>query len=230
MPRLALIGDYDSGIAAHHAIPQALALAGENTGIALEWDWIGTGTITDAPRQFAKHAGLWCVPGSPYRDLDGALAAIRFAREQRRPFLGTCGGFQHAVVEYARTVLGWSDADHAETAPGAGARLVIAPLACELVEASGVVRFIEGTRLAAAYGAAEADEGYHCRYGLNPAFREALLAGPLHVAAVDAAGEVRAVELQGHPFYVGTLFQPERAALAGRVPPIVAAFLRAARG
>jgi CTP synthase (UTP-ammonia lyase) len=229
MVRVGLIGDHDPTVVAHRAIPRALALASEATGIAVEPSWVPTDAVTGEGRVSGFDA-LWCVPATPYRSMEGALTAIAWAREHGRPFLGTCGGFQHAVVEYARTVLGWSDADHAETAPGAGARLVIAPLACELVEASGVVRFLEGTRLAAAYGAAEADEGYHCRYGLNPAFREALLAGPLHVAAVDAAGEVRAVELQGHPFYVGTLFQPERAALAGRVPPIVAAFLRAARG
>jgi len=66
--------------------------------------------------------GFWCVPASPYRDIDGALRAIRFAREQRRPFLGTCGGFQHAVLEYARNVLGWADAEHGELAPNAHVR------------------------------------------------------------------------------------------------------------
>ncbi len=63
--------------------------------------------------------------------MDGALLAIRYAREQKRPFLGTCGGFQHAIIEYARNVLGWADADPAETAPDA-ARPVIAPLQCAL--------------------------------------------------------------------------------------------------
>ena len=68
----------------------------------------------------------------------------------------------------------------------------------------------------------------HCRYGLNPAFREALTAGPLRVAAEDGVGDVRAVELAGHPFFVATLFQPERAALRGALPPLAAALVRAA--
>jgi CTP synthase (UTP-ammonia lyase) len=167
------------------------------------------------------------VPASPYRSTDGALRAIRFAREQGRPFLGTCGGFQHAVLEYARSVLGWVDAEHAETAPDAPL-LVVTPLACALVEAQGAVRFRPGSLLRMAYGADEAVEGYRCRYGLNPAFRDALPAGALRVAAEDEAGDVRAVELDGHPFFVATLFQPERAALHGQVPAIVAAFVRAA--
>ena len=81
--------------------------------------------------------------------------------------------------------------------------------------------------MAAAYGASEAAEGYHCSYGLNPAFEAELTHGTLRVSARDTAGEVRAVELEGHPFLVATLFQPERAALAGRVPPVAAAFVGA---
>lgn len=64
--------------------------------------------------------------------LEGALIAIRYARENSIPFLGTCGGFQHAILEYARNVLGWSDAAHAET--DTTGRMVIAPLTCSLVE------------------------------------------------------------------------------------------------
>src|SRR5688572_6507407 len=100
MGRLALVGDFSEEIVAHRAIPQALALARESTGVAVEWDWVDTARLAEAPRQLADHAGIWCVPGSPYRNTDGALAAIRFSRETQRPFLGTCGGFQHALIEF----------------------------------------------------------------------------------------------------------------------------------
>ena len=154
------------------------------------------------------------------------LSAIRHAREGGVPFLGTCGGFQHAIIEYARDVLGWPDAEHAETAPDA-ARAVISLLECALVETAGVVRFVPGSRIASAYGATEATERYRCRYGLNAEFRSALLAGPLRATAEDEDGEVRAVELDNHPFFVATLFQPERAALAGKSVPLVVAFVTA---
>jgi CTP synthase (UTP-ammonia lyase) len=114
-----------------------------------------------------------------------------------------------------------------ETAPDA-ARQVIAPLSCALVEATDVVRFTPGSRLAIAYGALESSEGYRCRDGLNPAFARELTAGPVRATATDATGEVRAVELDGHPFFVATLFQPERAALTGKVPPLAVALVRAA--
>jgi len=167
------------------------------------------------------------VPGSPYASIDGALRAIRFAREHGRPFLGTCGGFQHALIEYARNVLGLADADHAESSPEAEMPL-IAPLSCALVGARGTIRFVPGSALAAIYGAPEAVEGYHCSYGLNPRYRSLLESSPLRISAVDEAGEVRGVELAGHPFFVATLFQPELSALAGTPHPLVRAFVAAA--
>ncbi len=222
--RVGLIGDYDATVPAHVAIPMALRLAGDEVGVSVEFDWIATDEIVDTSR-LQDFNGLWCVPASPYRSMAGALIAIRFARENRRPFLGTCGGFQHAIIEYARNVLGWTDAEHAETAPHA-ARPVITPLACALVEATDAIHFRSGSRIASHYGCEQSAERYRCRYGLNPEFQEALVSGPLRIGARDAAGEVRAVELDGHPFFLATLFQPERAALQKHVPPLVAAFVR----
>ncbi len=225
---IGLIGDYDQTVPAHQAIPPALQHAADALHVDVDFEWIPTEEITSIER-VSRFAGLWCVPASPYRSMDGALLAIRHARERAVPFLGTCGGFQHAVVEYSRNVLGWADAEHAETAPGA-ARAVISALACALVEATGSIRLFPGTRIASAYGANSASEAYRCRYGLNPEFQAALVAGPLRASADDETGEVRAIELDGHPFFVATLFQPERAALEGRPAPLVVAFARACAG
>jgi len=225
--RIGLVGDHDESITAHRAIPWALSLAAGVAGVELRSTWLHTDTLLDE-RALDGFDAVWCVPGSPYASMDGALRAIRFAREQRVPFLGTCGGFQHAVIEYARHVLGWADADHAETAPNA-ARAVIHHLACELVEASELLTPVAGSRVAQACGDQRFMEGYRCRFGLNPDFVDALTVGPLRAAVHGPQGDVRAVELDGHPFFIGTLFQPERAALEGRVPPLVLALLRAAR-
>ncbi len=214
---IGLIGDYDQAVTAHRAIPLALA------GAAFEW--VPTESITTEQR-LERYDGLWCVPGSPYRSMNGALLAIRHARQTGRPFLGTCGGFQHAIIEYARDLLGWADADHAETSPDAH-RPVISLLSCALVEASEPIELVPGTKIAAAYGVGTITEAYRCRYGLNPTFRDALLKGPLRMSAHEPNGEVRAVELDGHPFFVATLFQPERAALRGDRAPLVNAFVKA---
>jgi len=223
---LALVGERDPRIVAHRAIEAALPLVADSLGVSIEARWLTTDSIGDATALRGMH-GVWCVPGSPYKSLAGALLAIRHARTRGLPFLGTCGGFQHVVVEYARDVLGWADAEHAETTPDA-ARPVITLLACALVDTGETVHLVDGTRIALAYGSNQAHEGYHCRYGLNPSFRAVLLNGPLIATAFDATGSVRAVEHTDHPFFVATLFQPERAALRGEVPPLVRAFARAA--
>jgi CTP synthase (UTP-ammonia lyase) len=222
---IGLIGEFRADVTAHRAIAAALPRAAAACGVRVDAQWVATDEVTSFARVSAFN-GLWCVPATPYRNMDGALLAIRWARENFVPFLGTCGGFQHAIVEYARNVLGWDDAEHGETAPAAR-RAVIAPLECALVEVTAPVRLFSGTRIASAYGAHESVEGYHCRYGLNRAFQAALVAGPLRAAAEDPAGEIRAVELDGHPFFVATLFQPERAALAAKPAPLVQAFVKA---
>lgn len=222
---LALIGDYNPDVIAHQAIPVALQQAADALGLTVHLQWLETDTLS-ATSELQGFDGFWCVPASPYRDTDGALRAIRFAREQRRPFLGTCGGFQHAVLEYARNVLGWADAEHGELVPNAQ-RAVIAPLSCALVEASDTVRLAAYTRIADAYGTLDIHEGYRCRYGINPDFASALLEGALIPSGHDSAGDLRAVELLDHPFFVATLFQPERAALQGVTPPLAIALLKA---
>ena len=224
--KIALVGDYDPTVIAHQAIPRALELAAEACGKPVQPQWLPTERISrDA--DLDDFDAIWCVPASPYRSTEGALRAIRYTRERNIPFLGTCGGFQHAVLEYARSVLGWTDAGHAETVPDAG-RLVVSPLSCSLVEVNATVHFVPGTRIAAAYGALDATEGYHCNYGLNPDARDALAKSGVRIAVVDAAGDVRGIELVDHPFFVATLFQPERAALRGVVPALVVAFIDAA--
>ena len=229
MSRLALIGDFNPEVVAHRAIPLALELANEATGCSVSWDWIGTETITDAPRQLASHAGVWCVPASPYKNMDGALAAIRFARETRRPFLGTCGGFQHALIEFAREVAHITGADHAET-NSAASDLVVTPLACSLVGQTGDILFSAGSQLHGIFHGQSTHEGYRCSYGVNASYRARLEAAGLRFTGFDRESQIRALELPPHPFFIGTLFQPERSAFAGRSHPLIEAFVRAVAG
>ncbi|MGF6128564.1 CTP synthase (UTP-ammonia lyase) [Pseudomonas frederiksbergensis] len=223
--RIALIGDYDPQVTAHQAIPIALGMAAEHSGLDVQFQWLATDQI-NADTPFNTFDGFWCVPASPYRDTDGALRAIRFAREHQRPFLGTCGGFQHAVLEYARNVLGWADAEHGETSPDAE-RTLLTPLTCSLVEAVDSIHLVEGSLIAKAYEKSEIHEGYRCRYGVNPQFEQELLNQQLNAVGHDSNGDLRAVELKGHRFFVATLFQPERAALKGALPPLVRALIEA---
>jgi CTP synthase (UTP-ammonia lyase) len=222
--RIALVGDFSPDVIAHRAIDESMRLGGSRMHV--EPHWLHTSTLQPSQALDSFH-GIWCVPNSPYANTEGALWAIEWARTRRVPFLGTCGGFQHAVLEFARHVLGRSDAAHAELDPGASSP-VIAPLACALVEKSERILPTGRGRFALWYGAPRA-EGFHCSFGLNSTFEPLLENSGLEVVARGESGEVRAVELREHPFFVGTLFQPERSALRGELHPLVDAFLQAAR-
>ena len=226
--RIALIGDYHPQVRAHVAIPQALQLAADALACAIEPLWIATPSLDQGTeKQLSAFDAIWCVPNSPYASMGGALRAIQFARESKRPFLGTCGGFQHAVIEYARNVLRLGEADHAESNPDA-AMPMITRLSCPLAGARASIRLKPGSRIQAIYGSIEVAENYNCNFGLNPRFESLLNDGKMIVSGRDEKGEVRAVELNGHRFYIATLFQPEQSALTGAAHPLIRAFVRAA--
>ena len=224
--RIGLIGDRDSRVTAHWAIPLALQQSLLPHSGTLRVDWLDTPRLAQG-LDLEPYSGFWCIPGSPYLNTDGALRAITFARENQVPFLGTCGGFQHALLERARNVLGWSDAAHAEMAPGAACAVVHA-LPCSLVEVSETIRLMPGSNLAAIYGLAAIREGYRCSYGVNPEFQDILFGGSLRACARGEDDSIRALEATDHPFFIATLFQPERKALAGIAVPLAEALLSAA--
>jgi CTP synthase (UTP-ammonia lyase) len=225
--RIGLIGDFNPDVKAHIAIPRAVALAANALACDAETSWLATSLLEhDTEELLPAYDALWCVPASPYASMEGALSAIRFAREQGVPFLGTCGGSQHAIIEYARSVFGLAEADHTETNPSAELPL-IAPLVCSLVEVQDTIYLKPGSRIAAIYGRTEIVEAYHCSYGLNPHYHSLFEQGGMHITGVDVNEEARVIELVGHPFFVGTLFQPERSAFAGTAHPLIMAYLQA---
>ena len=223
--RIALVGDYHSEAVAHQAIPPATELAAASLRVPVSAEWLPTESVT-SPTIFKNFDAIWVVPGSPYKNDSGAYKAITWARENNIPFLGSCGGFQYAVIEYARNVMGWQDAIHAETETEG--RVVIAPLSCSLVEKTGDIVIAPDSIIARAYGSLQTHEGYHCNFGVNPGFVTELKGFPLQITAWDSEGDVRGIELPGHKYFVATLFQSERAALRNALSPLVVELIRAA--
>ncbi len=224
--RIGLIGDFDPAVAAHRNIPPALAAAAAKLNCAIASEWLPTTRLAEEGScALGVFHGLWCVPASPYRSMSGAICAIRYARQEVVPFLGTCGGFQHAIIEYARSVMGHSGADHAESNPQAE-ELLITPLSCSLVGQTGEVHLLPGSRAACIYGCDRASERYHCNFGVNPQWQDRIGRTTLKITGFDDEGGARVIELAGHPFFMGTLFQPELNPVQPH--PIVLAFARAA--
>ena len=223
--RIALIGDYNESVTAHRAIPVALELEAHATGQQISHEWIGTASLTD-PKELAHFDAGWVVPASPYASFDNALAAIRYLREHEKPFLGTCGGYQHALVEFARNVLGFAEAGISEIDPNCPMPLV-SSLVCALIDESDPVLPERDGLIERLCGPAELHETYRCSFGINPEYVDIFEGSDLRVAARDPDNAVRAMALANHPFFLGTAFQPERAALEGKRHPIVSGFVAA---
>jgi CTP synthase (UTP-ammonia lyase) len=220
---LAVVGDYGPERLTHKSTQDALHGALRGRG----FEWLATEDAAEADDdELASYAGFLVAP-SPYRSMGGALRAIRVAREREIPLLGTCGGFQHIVLETVRDVLGETAAEHAETSPDAP-RLAVTPLACSLEGTEGEVRLEPGSRVAALYGAERAVEPFFCSYGLNPEYRDPLEAAGLRVSGWDPDGEARVVELAEHPFFVGTLYVPQARSIGGARHPLLVGLLEAA--
>ncbi|MFG2904464.1 hypothetical protein ACGF13_05290 [Kitasatospora sp. NPDC048286] len=225
-PRIALVGDRSPAVRSHARIPGLLDALSEHDHLVLDAYWIPTGDAA-APDALAGFDAVWLLPGSPYRSEAGALAAVRTARERGIPFLGTCAGFQHAVLEYARNVCGLTDAVHGEAHPDAEQQ-VIAPLACSLVGHEGPVTVTPGSLAERVLGATRTLERYHCAYGLDGAYLDRLSAHGLRFSGADGSGEARILELPGHPFFLASLFQPELSGDGTRAHPMIRALAGAA--
>ena len=224
-----IIGDYNPDYRSHIATVESLKHAADSLSAAVDFKWLPTESLEDESGRntLKQFDALWCSPGSPYRSMNGALNGIRFARETGWPFIGTCGGFQHALIEYARNVLDIEDAEHEETAPGAPT-LFISKLACSLAGKTQTIEIMPDSLAHRAYGTKEVSEQFFCSYGLNGTFRSELSRGNLKVTGVDSEGQVRIVELSGHPFFVATLFVPQAASQPNAPHPLIVSFIEAA--
>lgn len=227
--KITLIGERDLGKKAHQGIEASIALYRVEGDPDLKFEWVPTATITaeSVEKALGDATGIWCVPGSPYESTAGALLAIQQARTQGIPFLGTCGGFQHALMEFAQNVLHRS-ANHEELDPDAKDPLIVM-LTCSLAGVTAKVVATNKEMFASILGAGESMEEFNCNYGINTDLAGTFDGTDLEFVAHDEAGQVRAFRLRNHPFFIGTLFQPERRALTGSLHPIVRRLFDAAK-
>ncbi len=194
----------------------------------MEVEWLPTPSLDgDAEGKMDRFDAFLCAPGSPYKSTEGALNGIRFARENDRPFIGTCGGCQHAIIEFARNVMGIMDAEHAEEHPDAS-NLFVTPLTCSLVGKVEEVKVLAGTRASKVYGAPTIREKFYCNYGLNPSRRAEVEEAGLRVSGLDASGEVRILELPKARFFFATLFVPQATSTPEHPHPMITGLLRSA--
>lgn len=226
MPRfIAVLGECTPSYRPHQATDAAIEHSKTFLGATdIATEWISTQALDE--KRLSDYSGLWIAPGSPYKSLEKTLRAIQYAREHRIPCLGTCGGFQHMLLEYARNALGLKDASHAEYDPYAS-NLFISQLACSLVGREMALNLVPGSQVAGIYGTISAREHYYCNFGVNPDYVSLLTQGSLTVSGSDAEGEVRVVEYPSHAFFIGTLFVPQLRSTREQPHPLITAFMKA---
>ena len=237
--RIGILGDYDPKSPTLPAVEKSLQHASAKLGVAVEAKWLSTTSLIEpnATKVLESFDGIWAAPGSPYKSLDGMLKGIEFARKRDWPFLGTCGGFQYALIECARNILGIKDADSAENNSGSK-NIIIYPVACAVPnqkkgapKLSGAIPEIKlrpGSYLQSFYGQDIAVEEFFCNFEVNPEFEWAAMEAGFPVVARGNKGEIRAIESPTHRFFIATLYQPQLSSKPDQPHPLVMAFLQAA--
>jgi CTP synthase (UTP-ammonia lyase) len=224
-----IIGDFNPEYQVHTDTNLCFSQIAKRMRVPINVKWVPTPRLqSNVKEELAEFDALLCAPGSPYKSMGGALNGIKFVREADMPFLGTCGGFQHAVIEFARNVMGVKDADHAEEHPEAS-RLFITRLSCSLAGKTQKVHIEPGSRAYKIYGALTTVERFFCSFGLNPAFRNQVEAAGLKSSGFDDKGEVRIMELTNKRFYLATLFVPQACPVEDKPHPVIVSLVEAAK-
>lgn len=224
-PKIAIVGEYYDNFEPHLSLNRSLDYLSEEYNF--EYEWIGTERIgREKEKLLKRYSGIWSAPGSPFKSLEGALYAITFARLRDVPHLGTCAGFQHALIEFARNVLGIADAQHEEY-DSKSSSLFVSKLACSLAGKTMDVWLKNGTIAHNLYGVNKTKENYYCNFGINPAFRQYLTHPKIIVSGVDQDDEIRIIEMPTNRFFLITLFVPQARSLPGSPHPVIKGFLGA---
>ncbi|MFC6718153.1 glutamine hydrolyzing CTP synthase [Natrialbaceae archaeon GCM10025810] len=223
---IALVGKYDLEDA-YMSIHESLKHAGFELGVEVDVHWVDADEMADHHTERLERADGIIVPGGfGMRGTEGKIEAVQYARENEVPFLGLCLGFQMAVVEYARNVLGLEDAHSAEMEPDTPHPVIdILPEQYEVENMGGTMRLgehvtvIEPETLAyELYEDTSCSERHRHRYEVNPEYFDDFEDEPL-IFSGTAGNRMEILELEGHPFFFGTQFHPEYTSRPGRPSP-----------
>lgn len=233
---IAIVGKYTKLHDAYLSVMESLYHAGYETGAVVHIKWVEAEEVNPytADDILRECDGILVPGGFGDRGIEGMVHAAHYARTQGKPYFGICLGMQIAVIEYARSMLGYADANSSEFDPvGAHSVIDLMPDQKALDEKGGTMRLgrypcviMPGTRMAQAYGAEEVSERHRHRYEFNNEYRTALREAGLVLAGTSPDGRlVEAVEVPGKRFYVGVQYHPEFKSRPNRAHPLFRAFV-----
>jgi len=237
--RIGVVGKYVNLPDAYLSVVEALRHAGFHHGVRVQLEWIDAEMVPDlVPGERLRDLDGIVVPGGfGERGIEGMVAAAGYAREHGIPCLGLCLGLQVMVVEIARNLAGLGGANSREF-DSRTPHPVIDLMAdqADVVEKGGTMRLgaypamlAEGSRVAAIYGTSAVTERHRHRYEVNPRYRSRLEAAGLRCSGTSPDDRlVEFVELEGHPYWIGTQAHPEFKSRPDRPHPLFRALLAAA--
>lgn len=235
--KIALVGKYVKLHDAYLSVAEALRHGGLAHGLKAEIGWEDSETLdrSNVRERLGGYAGVIVPGGFGARGVEGMIAAAEYCRENKVPYFGICMGMQTAVIEFARHVLGWTDADSGELS-SVSSHKVIDLMADQYgdIPKGGTMRLgaypcrlTKGSRAARIYGEELIYERHRHRYEFNNEYRRETEKAGLRVCGSSPDGKlVEAVELSELPFYIGVQFHPEFKSRPNRPHPLFAAFVR----
>ncbi|MCI2047721.1 MAG: CTP synthase [Faecalibacterium sp.] len=236
---IALVGKYVKLHDAYLSVMESLYHAGFENESQVEIKWVDSENLLSqehCAEAFAGVDGIIVPGGFGDRGIEGMIQAAQYARENNIPYFGICLGMQIMVMEFARNVLGYADANSGEFTP-CGTHNVIALMADQQgnIPKGGTMRLgkypckiVAGTKMAACYGTDSIWERHRHRYEFNNDYRAAMQEKGLVISGTSPDERlVETVELPGRPFHVGVQFHPEFKSRPNRAHPLFKAFIAA---
>jgi CTP synthase len=236
---IGLVGKYVELKDAYKSIKEALDHAGAESEVKVNIRWVHSEKLT--PKNIAKQlgglSGILVAPGFGHRGIEGKIEAIKYARENKVPFLGICLGMQCAVIEFARNVLGMELANSTEMDANSPYPVIAMMEEQKKIENKGGTmrlgaypcKLTDGSKVKAVYGKSPISERHRHRYEFNNAYIDQFRnAGMLPVGMNPQASLVEVVELQDHPWFIGVQYHPEYKSTVARPHPLFIGFVKAA--
>ena len=240
--KIALVGKYVQMYDAYLSVVEALTHGGIHNGVKIDLKWVDSEKLTDTTvGYYLDEADGVIVPGGfGDRGIEGMVTTAKYCRENNKPYFGICLGMQIAVIEYARNVLGYSDATSREFDPASQHKVIDImedQIGCE--NTGGTMRLgayecviKEGSTLSRCYGEGVKSimERHRHRYEFNNAVREEMQNAGLTLCGISPDGTlVEAVEITDNLFHLGVQYHPEFKSRPARPQPIFREFIAAAK-
>lgn len=237
--KVALVGKYTALHDAYISVVESLKHGAFSNGAQVEIKWVESETITPdtVAERLGDVTGIIVPGGFGDRGIDGMITAIKYARENRVPYLGLCLGMQLTIVEFARNILGYADANSEEFDPSSNNQVIhILPSQNGITDLGGTLRLgaypcvLASDSLAAkVYGTDQISERHRHRYEVNNDYRDELVSHGMKLAGLSPDGHiVEMIEIPDHPWFIGTQAHPEFKSRPNKPHPLFKGFTKAA--